>query len=82
MEDRNLAYEAALTGWERPSLYLIYKIHKYHKLMKKHFPQYLNDGVNNVWICKPCYNARGFGIYCTDDILAKFGSMNNPNQGR
>jgi len=30
------------------------------------------DGVRNVWIVKPCYNARGFGIYCIDNCLQEF----------
>jgi len=58
--------------WERPSLLLIYRIYKYHKLMKQAIPQYSTDGINNVWIVKPCYNARGFGIYCIDNCLSEF----------
>ena len=61
-----------MAGWERPTLYLIYKIHKYHELLKKSLPQYSMDGSNNVWIVKPCYNARGFGIYCIDNCVQEF----------
>lgn len=35
--------------------------------MKSKFPQYKSiDGLNNVWISKPSYNARGVGIFCFD----------------
>jgi hypothetical protein len=54
--------------WEPPSLYLIYKVCKYHKLLKRTFPQYIIDGVRNIWIVKPSYNARGFGIYLIDSM--------------
>ena len=49
-------------------MYLIYKICKYHKLLKKVFPQYKIDGMRNIWIVKPSYNARGFGIYLVDTV--------------
>ena len=50
-------------------MYLIYKICKYHKLMKLSFPQYSTvDGIRNIWIVKPSYNARGFGIYLVDNV--------------
>lgn len=49
-------------------MYLIYKICKYHKLLKKTFPQYMIDGSRNIWIVKPSYNARGFGIYLIDSM--------------
>jgi Tubulin-tyrosine ligase family len=54
--------------WEAPSLYLLYKVMKYHKLLKETFPQYVNDGTRNIWIVKPSYNARGFGIYLIDSM--------------
>jgi tubulin monoglycylase TTLL3/8 len=32
-------------------------------------PQYgLIDGVGNVWVVKPSFNARGLGVYCTNKI--------------
>ncbi len=50
-------------------MYLIYKICKYHKLLKSNFPQYATvDGSRNIWIVKPSYNARGFGIYLVDNV--------------
>lgn len=49
-------------------MYLIYKICKYHKLLKRVFPQYKIDGMRNIWIVKPSYNARGFGIYLVDTV--------------
>lgn len=49
-------------------MYLIYKICKYHKLLKLVFPQYKIDGMRNIWIVKPSYNARGFGIYLVDTV--------------
>ena len=49
-------------------MYLIYKICKYHKLLRKVFPQYKIDGTRNIWIVKPSYNARGFGIYLVDTV--------------
>ena len=33
------------------------------------------DGQRNVWIVKPCYNARGFGIYCIDDCQYEFQTV-------
>lgn len=26
------------------------------------------DGVQNIWVVKPSYNSRGFGIYCTRQL--------------
>lgn len=49
-------------------MYLIYKICKYHKLLKQSLPQYSIDGSKNIWIVKPSYNARGFGIYLVDSL--------------
>lgn len=32
-------------------------------------PQYgLIDGVANVWVVKPSFNARGLGVYCSNKI--------------
>ena len=59
-------------GWVRPNMHIIYRIVKYHKMMKKMISQYSTDGQRNVWIVKPCYNARGFGIYCIDDPYLEF----------
>ena len=56
-------------GWDVASLYLMSKVALCHNKMKQFIPQYKIDGTRNVWIVKPCYNARGFGIYCTDDCL-------------
>ncbi|CDW84976.1 protein monoglycylase ttll8 [Stylonychia lemnae] len=40
-----------------------------HEKLKKILDQYnLIDGVNNVWVVKPSYNARGLGVYCTDRL--------------
>ena len=60
------------SGWEKPSLYLMYRVAKCHDQMKKNIAQYQMDGTHNVWIVKPCYNARGFGIYCIDNCLQEF----------
>jgi len=49
-------------------MYLIYKICKYHKKLKAVFPQYSIEGIRNIWIVKPSYNARGFGIYLVDNV--------------
>jgi len=64
---------AFLPSWEAPNLFLMYRTYKYHKLLKRFFPQYVTDGLHNIWIVKPCYNARGFGVHCVDstkEILA------------
>lgn len=45
----------------------MYRIYKYHLLSKSIFPQYSIDGSKNIWIVKPSYNARGFGIHCIDN---------------
>ena len=70
---------AANLGWERPSLRMIYKVQKYHQRMMESLPQYRIDGLRNVWIVKPCYNARGFGIHCTNDLYGDT-SINNFTQ--
>ena len=59
-------------GWERPTLHIICKVFQFHKKMKRLLPQYSTDGTRNVWIVKPCYNARGFGIYCIDNCVQEF----------
>jgi hypothetical protein len=47
---------------------------KYHHLLIEALPQYAKgvDGDHNAWIVKPCYNARGFGIYCIDNCVKEF----------
>lgn len=35
------------------------------------------DGVQNLWICKPAYNARGVGIYLTDGAALREEHANN-----
>ena len=38
-----------------------------HSKLCRNLPQYAKiDGMKNVWVVKPSYNARGIGIYCTD----------------
>jgi len=51
---------------------MIHRLVKYHRLLKQHFPQYKVDGTRNIWIVKPSYNARGFGIYCIDSVKDLF----------
>jgi hypothetical protein len=68
--DNNTDY---FSSWERPTMLLIYQVYQYHRKLKDNLPQYSTDGTRNVWIVKPCYNARGFGIYCTDNVLQEFG---------
>ena len=53
----------------------ICRLIKCHKAMKRAIPQYATDGTRNVWIVKPCYNARGFGIYCIDNCLQEFSTF-------
>lgn len=54
-----------VNGWSIPNFYLMFITMKIHKDLKKSIHQYKEiDDVNNVWICKPSYNARGFGIFC------------------
>lgn len=51
-------------------MFLTYKI---HKELKKNIYQYKSiDSYSNVWICKPSYNARGFGIYCFNNLRDLF----------
>ena len=86
MEDPNgdkqsiFYYDDTAHGWVRPNLHLIYRIIKYHKMMKRLVPQYATDGDRNIWIVKPCYNARGFGIYCIDNCLQEFTTSLKNNQ--
>ena len=49
-------------------------------MMKRLVPQYATDGDRNIWIVKPCYNARGFGIYCIDNCLQEFTTSLKNNQ--
>ena len=74
------AFAEGFSSWERPSLLLMYRVMKYHKELKKHLPQYSTDGTNNIWIVKPCYNARGFGIYCIDNCVTEFKNVKNIQQ--
>lgn len=58
--------EENIQGFKWP-LYEKIKVIKMHHKMEKHDPQYKSiDGVKNVWVVKPSYNARGLGIYCTN----------------
>jgi hypothetical protein len=70
------------SNWERPRLLLIYRIMKYHKQLKELLPQYSTDGTRNVWIVKPCYNARGFGIYCIDNCFQEFHTFQKSQQSQ
>ena len=46
---------------------------KIHNQLKKSIFQYKNiDDIHNVWICKPSYNARGFGIFCFNQLKDLF----------
>ena len=46
---------------------------KLHQELKRHIYQYKAiDDSYNVWICKPSYNARGFGIFCFNNIKDLF----------
>lgn len=68
--------------WENPSMLLVCKVVKYHKAMKRLIAQYATDGTRNIWIVKPCYNARGFGIYCIDNCLQEFSSFTKNAQAQ
>jgi tubulin monoglycylase TTLL3/8 len=50
--------------------------------MKRFISQYIIDGTRNVWIIKPCYNSRGFGIYCIDNVLEEFRDFAKNNQAK
>jgi Tubulin-tyrosine ligase family len=40
-----------------------------HQKLCRHLPQYgLIDGVANVWVVKPSFNARGVGVYCANRL--------------
>lgn len=68
-----------MRGWEMPNLYVMYTALKVHRALKKHCPQYRNiDGIDNIWISKPSYNARGVGIFCFDEYKDAFvgGAVN------
>lgn len=71
-EIKGQVYSDSDHGWERPTMQTICRLIKCHKAMKRAIPQYVTDGTRNVWIVKPCYNARGFGIYCIDNCLQEF----------
>lgn len=32
--------------------------------LKTHFPQTKIDGIENIWIMKPCFSSRGKGVHC------------------
>jgi hypothetical protein len=45
------------------------KICRLHMHLLESNAQYSKiDGQKNVWIVKPSYNARGVGIYCTNNL--------------
>jgi len=49
--------------------YFKIKLIRLHESLSRVMPQYNNiDGVRNVWIVKPSYNARGLGIYCARNL--------------
>ena len=46
-----------------------FKIVRVHRRFLNLLPQYRQiDGVRNIWIVKPSYNARGVGIYCARQL--------------
>lgn len=62
-----------INGWDLPNYYLMYLTVKLHKELKQHIHQYKAiDDVYNTWICKPSYNARGFGIFCFNSMKDLF----------
>ena len=36
------------------------------------------DGVKNIWIVKPSYNARGLGIHCANKLSQIIQDKNHP----
>ena len=47
------------------STYEQFKIVKVYFQLREIMPQFATiDGVNNLWIVKPSYTARGMGIHC------------------
>lgn len=56
----------------------MYQAFKIHQTLKSRVNQYRSiDGVGNVWISKPSYNARGVGIFCFDQIKEAFNGNQN-----
>ena len=53
--------ESTAKTYNIPSLWLQYQTVLIHERLCR-FPQYHIDGSENMWISKPCYNARGIGI--------------------
>jgi hypothetical protein len=54
---------------QRITLYEQIKTLSMNRKLCKLFPQYaVIDGLANVWVVKPSYNARGVGVYCTNKI--------------
>lgn len=40
-----------------------------NRKLSRLIPQYaMIDGVANVWVVKPSFNARGVGVYCTNKL--------------
>eukprot|EP00347_Sterkiella_histriomuscorum_P009991 403339101 len=65
-----------LTGWDYPNMYIIFVTYKIHKLLKQCLSQYdMIDDSYNTWICKPSYNARGFGIFCFNSLNQLFNGQ-------
>jgi hypothetical protein len=61
---------------------MVWRIVKYHKKLKREMPQYRVDGTRNIWIVKPSYNARGFGIYCIDNCKELFNNTGRKVQSK
>ena len=54
---------------EEFSTYEQFKIVRVHRKFLDLLPQYRQiDGIRNIWIVKPSYNARGVGIYCANKL--------------
>lgn len=50
-----------------PTIFKV-KVIRVYESMKRCKVVKETDGVHNLWIVKPSYNARGFGIFCSRSI--------------
>ena len=66
---------------EEFSTYEQFKIVRVHRRLLDLLPQYRQiDGVRNIWIVKPSYNARGVGIYCARQLSQIIQDTKHPQQ--
>ena len=62
-------WEHGINKNEKFPIYEQVKTLALHAKLQRLIPQYgMIDGIGNVWVVKPSFNARGLGVYCTNKL--------------